>query len=422
MRRCHTRRAQRHASRDGGHASELLQQLRSGLQSLLYHRCIDCRRFDDDDDLFDILYTSGPRRCGVDGNVHDLFIEHSIDLAFYDDNDSLFERLCSSSSSFFFVFFFLCILLVLLLLLLPPPLPPKNRDQMLLLFGLPEKKKKRNVISQRERPSRSRWFLFSFGQIWCILSILKCRQTASHSREEYITSSFNLFFILGRLWYVYKCTGWGGYRNRDKVYIRYLYTRNRTIMMTTTMTMLLTRYSVHMYLQTKCPKTETIWKIQVPSYPRYYLDLPDGQLMIGSKVVGTVEVGRTLSLSLITKGKKSFLDCLSFYLHGEDQIKKAGELREVINLSYRLTPVGTHRLSQTLTDSLTDSHSGLLRQAYLEPSAIVCVCVAFWLFPTNELIGKKVRSFLGGRVKVVLYYFYCITTPNFYLFYSFNFD
>lgn len=143
MRRCHTRRAQRHASRDGGHASELLQQLRSGLQSLLYHRCIDCRRFDDDDDLFDILYTSGPRRCGVDGNVHGLFIERSIDLAFYDDNDSLFEKLCSSSS-FFFLFFFLCILLVLLLLLLPPPpLPPKNRDQMLLLFGLPEKKKKK---------------------------------------------------------------------------------------------------------------------------------------------------------------------------------------------------------------------------------------------------------------------------------------
>lgn len=144
MRRCHTRRAQRHASRDGGHASELLQQLRSGLQSLLYHCCIDGRRFDDDDDLFDILYTSGPRRCGVDGNVHGRFIEHSIDLAFYDDNDSLFERLCSSSSSSFFFLFFLCILLVLLLLLLlPPPLPPKNRDQMLLLFGLPEKRKKK---------------------------------------------------------------------------------------------------------------------------------------------------------------------------------------------------------------------------------------------------------------------------------------
>lgn len=195
MRRCHTRRAQRHASRDGGHASELLQQLRSGLQSLLYHRCIDGWRFDDDDDLFDILYTSGPRRCGVDGNVHGLFIEHSIELAFYDDNDSLFKTCSSSSSSsFFFLFFFLCILLVLLLLLLlpPPPLPPKNRDQM-LLFGLPEKKK-RNVISQRERPSRSSWFLFFFGQICCILSILKCRQTASHSREEYITSSFNFSF------------------------------------------------------------------------------------------------------------------------------------------------------------------------------------------------------------------------------------
>lgn len=100
VRRCHTRRAQRHASRDGGHASELLQQLRSGLQSLLYHRCIDCRRFDDDDDLFDILYTSGPCRCGVDGNVHGRFIEHSIDLAFYDDNDSLFERLVLHPPSF----------------------------------------------------------------------------------------------------------------------------------------------------------------------------------------------------------------------------------------------------------------------------------------------------------------------------------
>lgn len=141
----------------------------------------------------------------------------------------------------------------------------------------------------------------------------------------------------------------------------------------------------------------------------------------GSKVVGTL--GR-LDAGLIADNKreKSFLDCLSFYLHGEDQIKKAGELREVINLSYRITPVGIHRLSQTLSQILT---SGLLRQAYLEPSAIVCVCVAFWLFPTNELIGKKVRSFLGGMVKVVLYYFYCITTPNFHSFssfYSFYFD
>lgn len=57
------------------------------------------------------------------------------------------------------------------------------------------------------------------------------------------------------------------------------------------------------------------------------------------------------------------------------------ELREVINLSYRITPVGTHRLSQTLSQTLT---SGLLRQAYLEPSAIVCVCCFTGLFqPTN---------------------------------------
>lgn len=41
-----------------------------------------------------------------------------------------------------------------------------------------------------------------------------------------------------------KCTGWGGYRNRDKVYIRYLYTRNRTMMMTM-MTMLLTTVYIH---------------------------------------------------------------------------------------------------------------------------------------------------------------------------------
>lgn len=62
-----------------------------------------------------------------------------------------------------------------------------------------------------------------------------------------------------------------------------------------------TDYSVHMYLQTKCPKTETIWKIQVP-YPRYYLDLPDGQLMIGgSKVVGTL--GR-LDAELIADNKR----------------------------------------------------------------------------------------------------------------------
>lgn len=84
--------------------------------------------------------------------------------------------------------------------------------------------------------------------------------------------------------------------------------------------------------------------------------------------------------------------------------------------------------TQTLTDSHTDSH---FRTTTAGLSGTVgnclCVCVAFWLFPTNELIGKKVRSFLGGRVKVVLYcyccccYYYCITTPNFYLFYSFNF-
>lgn len=61
------------------------------------------------------------------------------------------------------------------------------------------------------------------------------------------------------------------------------------------------------------------------------------------------------------------------------------ELREVINLSYRITPVGTHRLSQTLSQT----HSGLLRQAYLEPSAIVCVCVALLAFPNQRINRKK---------------------------------
>lgn len=165
VRRCHTRRAQRHASRDGGHASELLQQLRSGLQSLLYHRCIDGRRFDDDDDLFDILYTSGPRRCGVDGNVHGLFIEHSIDLAFYDDNDSLFERLVllpptpsfsSSSCAYYWYYYYYYYYHHHLY---------HQRTEIRCCYCLAcPKRKKRNVISQREMPSRSRWFLFSFGK------------------------------------------------------------------------------------------------------------------------------------------------------------------------------------------------------------------------------------------------------------------
>lgn len=197
VRRCHTRRTQRHASRDGGHASELLQQLRSGLQSLLYHRCIDCGRFDDDDDLFDILYTSGPRRCGVDGNVHGLFIEHSIDLAFYDDNDSLFERLVLHPPSFPLLLLVHTIGSTTTTITTTTSTTKEQRSDVVVIVWPARKKEKRNVISQRERPSRSRWFLFFFGQICCILSILKCRQTASHSREEYITSSFNFSFFFG---------------------------------------------------------------------------------------------------------------------------------------------------------------------------------------------------------------------------------
>lgn len=132
--------------------------------------------------------------------------------------------------------------------------------------------------------------------------------------------------------------GGGGYRNRDKVYIRYLYTRNRMMMMmmmTTTMTMM-TMLLTTLYICT-CKQNVRKQK-QFGRYTGtlpYYLDLPDGQLMIGSKVVSTVEVGWTLSLSLITKGKKSFLDCPSFYLHGEDQIKKKSLLQDY---SIQLSP------------------------------------------------------------------------------------
>lgn len=202
MRRCHTRRAQRHASRDGGHASELLQQLRSGLQSLLYHRCIDCERFDDDDDLFDILYTSGPRRCGVDGNVHGLFIEHSIDLAFYDDNDSLFERLVLHPPSF---------PLLLLVHTIGPTTTTitttsttkEQRSDVVIVWPARKEKKQCDIPAGKAKQEQ----VVFFWQSWCILSILKCRQTASHSREEYITSSSNFFFnFFDRLWYVYKGT------------------------------------------------------------------------------------------------------------------------------------------------------------------------------------------------------------------------
>jgi len=194
VRRCHTRRAQRHASRDGGHASELLQQLRSGLQSLLYHRCIDGRRFDDDDDLFDILYTSGPRRCGVDGNVHGLFIEHSIELAFYDDNDSLFERLVLHPPSF---------TLLLLVHTIGPTTTTttittssttkEQRSDLVVVWPARKKEKKCDIPAGKAKQKQV--VSFFFWQICCILSILKCRQTASHSREEYITSSFNFSFF-----------------------------------------------------------------------------------------------------------------------------------------------------------------------------------------------------------------------------------
>lgn len=76
----------------------------------------------------------------------------------------------------------------------PTSTPKEQRSDVVIVWPA-RKKEKRNVISQRERPSRSRWFLFFFGQICGILSILKCRQTASHSREEYITSSFKFFYI-----------------------------------------------------------------------------------------------------------------------------------------------------------------------------------------------------------------------------------
>lgn len=165
VRRCHTRRTQRHASRDGGHASELLQQLRSGLQSLLYHRCIDGRRFDDDDDLFDILYTSGPRRCGVDGNVHGLFIEHSIDLAFYDDNDSLFERLVllppppsfssSSSCAYYWYYYYYYY---------HHHLYHQRTEIRCYCLACPKRKKKKYDIPARKAKQKQVVSFFSFGK------------------------------------------------------------------------------------------------------------------------------------------------------------------------------------------------------------------------------------------------------------------
>lgn len=108
----------------------------------------------------------------------------------------------------------------------------------------------------------------------------------------------------------------------------------------------------------------------------------------GSKVVGTL--GR-LDAELIADNKREKkLLGLSVILSPwgrPNQNEKLGgeELREVINLSYRITPVGTHRLSQTLSQT----HSGLLRQAYLEPSAIVCVWVALLAFPNQRINRKK---------------------------------
>lgn len=122
--------------------------------------------------------------------------------------------------------------------------------------------------------------------------------------------------------------------------------------------------------------------IQVP-YPRYYLDLPDGQLMIGgSKVVGTL--GR-LDAELIADNKREKkLLGLSVILSPwgrPNQKSGRAEGGNKLILSYN-----ARWYTQTLTDSLTDSHSGLLRQAYLEPSAIVCVCVCCFtgfFQPTN---------------------------------------
>lgn len=68
----------------------------------------------------------------------------------------------------------------------------------------------------------------------------------------------------------------------------------------------------------------------------YYLDLPDGQLMIGSKVVGTV--GWTRSLSLITKEKKkaSWTVC-HFISMGKTKSKRKAYYRTTVYCSLSLS-------------------------------------------------------------------------------------
>lgn len=101
--------------------------------------------------------------------------------------------------------------------------------------------------------------------------------------------------------------------------------------------------------------------------------------MIGSKVVGTL--GR-LDAELIADNKREKkLLGLSVILSPwgrPNQKSGRAEGGNKLILSYN---------ARWYTQTLTDSHSGLLRQAYLEPSAIVCMC-CFLAF-SNQRINRK---------------------------------
>lgn len=119
----------------------------------------------------------------------------------------------------------------------------------------------------------------------------------------------------------------GGVTETEIRYI-YLYTRNRMMMMmTTTMTMLLTTGTVVYILANKMSENRN--NLEDTGTLPYYLDLPDGQLMIGgSKGVGTL--GR-LDAELIADNKRE---------------------KKLLGLSVILSPWGRPNQKEKLTTGL----------------------------------------------------------------------
>lgn len=155
------------------------------------------------------------------------------------------------------------------------------------------------------------------------------------------------------------------------------------MMMTTTMTMLLTT----LYICT-CKQNVRKQK-QFGRYTGtlpYSLDLPDGQLMIGSKVVGTV--GRTLSLSLITKEKKASWTVCHFISMGKTKSKRKAWWGRAEGGNKLILSYNARWYTQTLTDSLTDSHFRTTT-AGLSGTVGNCVCVCCFLAFSNQRINRK---------------------------------